>query len=72
MAVLPPTVFDLDPNVEYKTYLPDGLHFFRGVRVPPLPFWQTQLTFFADPKYTGARDGVRDPSPAFRFRPYQT
>ena len=72
MAVLPPTVFDLDPNVEYKTYLPDGLHFFHGVRVPPLPFWQTQLTFFADPKYTGARYGNRDPSPTFRFRPYQT
>ncbi len=30
MAVLPPTLFDVEP-AEYKTYLPDGLHFFRGV-----------------------------------------
>lgn len=30
MAVLPPTLFDVGPD-EYKTYLPDGLHFFRGV-----------------------------------------
>ena len=32
MAVLPPTVFDSD-DVVIKTYLPDGLHFFRGVRL---------------------------------------
>ena len=31
MAVLPPTVFD-SKDIEIKTYLPDGLHFFRGVR----------------------------------------
>ena len=31
MAVLPPTVFEA-PDIEIKTYLPDGLHFFRGVR----------------------------------------
>ena len=31
MAVLPPTVFD-SKDKEIKTYLPDGLHFFRGVR----------------------------------------
>lgn len=31
MAVLPPTLFDIGP-VEYKTQLPNGLHFFRGVR----------------------------------------
>ena len=30
MAVLPPTVFDSE-DIEIKTYLPDGLHFFRGV-----------------------------------------
>ena len=30
MAVLPPTVFDSEQEV-IKTYLPDGLHFFRGV-----------------------------------------
>lgn len=30
MAVLPPMLFDEGP-VEIKTYLPDGLHFFRGV-----------------------------------------
>lgn len=30
MAVLSPTSFDVGP-VEHKTYLPDGLHFFRGV-----------------------------------------
>ena len=30
MAVLPPLVFDLKPKTT-KTYLPDGLHFFRGV-----------------------------------------
>lgn len=35
MAVLPPTVFD-DGDIEIKTYLPDGLHFFRGVRLSPL------------------------------------
>ncbi|KAL9044931.1 MAG: hypothetical protein Q9214_001965, partial [Letrouitia sp. 1 TL-2023] len=31
MAVLPPTVFD-EKQVEVKTYLPDGLHFFRGIQ----------------------------------------
>lgn len=31
MAVLPPTVFDIE-QVEIKTYLPDGLHFFRGIQ----------------------------------------
>ena len=30
MAVLPPTTFE-SPSVEIKTFLPDGLHFFRGV-----------------------------------------
>ena len=30
MAVLPPTLFDTE-LVEYKTTLPNGLHFFRGV-----------------------------------------
>lgn len=30
MAVLPPTLFDTE-TVEYKTQLPNGLHFFRGV-----------------------------------------
>ena len=30
MAVLPPTTFDA-PAVTIKTFLPDGLHFFRGV-----------------------------------------
>lgn len=30
MAVLPPTLFDTEV-VEYKTVLPNGLHFFRGV-----------------------------------------
>ncbi|MCJ1465153.1 hypothetical protein MMC07_003769 [Pseudocyphellaria aurata] len=31
MSVLPPMLFDEGP-VEYKTYLPDGLHFFRGIQ----------------------------------------
>ncbi|KAL8730152.1 MAG: hypothetical protein Q9166_004235 [cf. Caloplaca sp. 2 TL-2023] len=31
MAVLPPTVFDSE-QVEIKTYLPDRLHFFRGIQ----------------------------------------
>ena len=30
MAVLPPTTFE-KPSAETKTFLPDGLHFFRGV-----------------------------------------
>lgn len=34
MAVLPPALFDEGP-AEYKTYLPDGLHFFRGVSHKP-------------------------------------
>ena len=35
MAVLPPTVFDLDKTPKFKTYLPDALHFFRGVSPKP-------------------------------------
>ncbi|KAL8745412.1 MAG: hypothetical protein Q9190_002438 [Brigantiaea leucoxantha] len=31
MAVLPPTLFD-QKQMEIKTYLPDGLHFFRGIQ----------------------------------------
>lgn len=36
MSVLPPMLFDVGP-AEYKTYLPDGLHFFRGVSLFQLP-----------------------------------
>lgn len=77
MAVLPPMVFDLKPKT-VKTYLPDGLHFFRGVS----PDILTAITYMVRPlannqypidsKYPSSRHGIRNPHSLPKLGPVQT
>jgi hypothetical protein len=71
MAVLPPTTFE-KPSVEIKTFLPDGLHFFRGVSRFAEYLKAVLLTDLQDSKHPSPRHGMGDSSPSFGLRPFKT